>query len=87
MNIPKEKLRLIEWIVKESNEENLAEVSAFVERLSQDTNLAAKVMGYRRRGVPVTWQQMKDTLQVSIEECINGNAVSLDSLEKESDTW
>jgi hypothetical protein len=87
MNIPKEKLRLIEWIVKETNEENLAEVSAFVERLSQDSNLAAKVMGYRRRGVPVTWQQLKETLQISIHDCVNGNCVSLDTLEKESDTW
>jgi len=87
MNIPKEKLRLIEWIVKESNEENLAEVAAFVERLSQDSNLAAKVMGYRRRGVPVTWQQMKEGLQSAIDDCINGNCVSLDNLEKESDTW
>ena len=87
MNIPKEKLRLIEWIVKESNEENLAEVAAFVERLSQDSNLAAKIMGYRRRGVPVTWQQMKETLQASISSCVNGDCVSLDSLEKESDNW
>ena len=87
MNIPKEKLRLIEWIVKETNEENLAEVTAFVERLSQDSDLAAKIMGFRRRGVPVTWQQMKESLHDSIQVCLNGGAISLETLEKESDTW
>lgn len=87
MNIPKEKLRLIEWVIRETNEENLAEVTAFVERLSQDSNLAAKVMGYRRRGVPVTWLQMKEALSRAIDDCVAGNCVSLDTLEKESDTW
>ena len=86
-DIYREKLQLIEWIVKQEKMASLkllSEIMAGMDRAAEDEG---RVVGYRARGLRVTRSQLVDVLHKALADLDKSKLVSLETLEQESDKW
>jgi|GEM_PF-1266914 hypothetical protein len=83
----KEKLSLIDWIVKQDKLQQLKAVATFIESLDKESTDSAKVVGYRHKGAKVTMAQLKERIAESVRLIEKNQVVSFESLEQDSDRW
>ncbi|MFM1932042.1 MAG: hypothetical protein RL226_1345 [Bacteroidota bacterium] len=81
------KLRLIEFIINEKSNEALMQVEDLVKRISYDEDSRQKVIGSRPNGVKVIKSEFEDCLLRTLIDVNNGEYISLEELDKRSQTW
>lgn len=86
-DINKEKLALIEWIIKQDKYASLKPVLDAIAQVDKETENINRIVGYRSRGVRVTRKQLIDSLMEGIKALDKEELISLDRLEQESDQW
>ncbi len=83
----KEKLMLIEWIVRQDKIQNLKSVTTFIESMDKESSDSAKVAGYRHKGIKVTMAQLKESIAESVRQIESGEVIPFENLEQDSDRW
>jgi hypothetical protein len=83
----KEKLQIIDWILKQENSQNLKAVADIIQRLEKESAESIRIIGYRAKGIPVTLNQLLASAKDSLDEIARGEAISLEKLEHDSDQW
>jgi len=86
-DLSKEKLLLIEWIIRQDKLQALKSVIDHVQRMDKESSDSAKVAGYRARGLRVTASELVESIRHSLLEIEKGHTITLDQLEQESDQW
>ena len=86
-DITKEKLALIEWIVRQDKPAALKPLLDALAQVDKDTEDINRIVGYRSRGVRVTRKQLVDSLIEGIKALESEKLISLDQIEQESDQW
>lgn len=86
-DLAKEKLVLIDWIIRNEKASQIKSLSDFVHKMDNDSKESLKIAGYRAKGIPVTFSQLHQYVMDSLEEIENGKFISLEQLEHDSDQW
>ena len=86
-DISKEKLQLIEWILKQEKMTALKPLTEIILALERDTADTNKIVGYRSRGVRVTYKELVQSLVVAINNLEDETLVGLEAIELQSDKW
>jgi hypothetical protein len=86
-DLSREKLLLIEWVVKQESAHPIKALSRMVHDIDKETSDSNRLAGYRSRGLRVSTGQLVESIRHSLEEIANGDSVSLDRLEQDSDQW
>jgi hypothetical protein len=86
-DLAKDKIVLIDWILKQEKSHNLKAVLQLTENIDQEAANLARNAGYRGKGIPVSMSQLKANLLLAIAQVERGEAKSLDEVEQESDKW
>jgi hypothetical protein len=83
----REKIMIIDWILRQEKSQNIKLFADLIEKLDKESAQSVKVVGYRAKGISVTWSQLLERVKDSMEEIESGKSISLDALEQESDKW
>jgi hypothetical protein len=83
----KEKLLIIDWVLRQDNSQNLKTLSDIINRLEKESAESVRIIGYRAKGIPITLNQLISAVKDSLDEIQRGEEISLDKLEHESDQW
>lgn len=83
----KEKLLIIDWVLRQEKSQNLKAMSEMIAQIDRDSADSVKVIGYRAKGLSVTFSQLVSSIKDSIQEIEENKVISLDDLEHESDQW
>lgn len=83
----REKIQIIDWIIRQENANNLKAVSEFIQRMEKESAESVRIVGYRAKGVAVTLNQLIVSIQSSLDEIARGEEISLENLEQDSDQW
>lgn len=83
----KEKLQIIDWVIRQEGSQNLKAVSDIIQRLEKESAESIRIIGYRAKGVPVTMNQLLASVKESLDEIARGEAITLEKLEHDSDQW
>jgi hypothetical protein len=86
-DLNKEKLALIEWIVRQEKPAALKPLLDALAQVDKETEDINRIVGYRSRGVRVTRKQLVDSLIEGIRNLDSEKLISLDQIEQESDQW
>lgn len=86
-NLNLRKLRLIEFILQEHNEESIARLEETTVRIAYDEDSKTKVIGFRPNGVAVIKSDFLDAIAQSIREVESGEYITLEELEERSENW
>ncbi|MFN0031557.1 MAG: hypothetical protein ACKVOR_05305 [Flavobacteriales bacterium] len=86
-DIHREKLQLIEWILKQEKMAMLKPLHDAIAAMDRDTDDAGRVVGYRARGLRVTRKQLVDSIRMALDELDEVPLITLESLEQDSDKW
>ncbi len=85
--ISKEKLQLIEWILKQEKLAALKPLSEIIAAMERDTADSNRVVGYRSRGVRVTHKELVQSLALASNNLEEKTLLSLENIEVQSDKW
>ncbi len=81
------KLRLIEFILAEHEEESIRKLEKAAYRIAYDEDSKTKIIGFRPNGVAVIKSDFLDGITQSLKEVTTGEYISLEELEKRSENW
>jgi hypothetical protein len=81
------KLRLIEFILAEHNEESIERLEKVAYRIAYDEDSKTKVIGFRPDGVAVIKSDFLDGIVQTMKEVERGEYLTLEQLETRSDSW
>lgn len=81
------KLRLIEFILGEHNEESFERLEKVAYRIAYDEDSKTKVIGFRPNGVAVIKSDFLDAIVQTMKEVERGDYLSLEELESRSESW
>ena len=87
MDIQKEKLAIIEWVVKQEKSSSLSPILALIQKNDNQILDDNKLVGYRKPGRRINKKELIESIQASLEELMKGDIESLDQVEAESDQW
>lgn len=86
-DLSKEKLQLIEWILKQDQTASLKPLKEAITAMEQDVADTNRIVGQRSRGLRVTRKQLVERLIEAIRTLDEMPLVSLETLEQDSDKW
>ncbi|MFO0360997.1 MAG: hypothetical protein ACK500_04160 [Flavobacteriales bacterium] len=87
MDLSGEKLQIIEWVTRQDKAGSLLKVLSLIGQLDNETVDGARIMGYRKGGAIVRGKELSDSLSEGLEDMKNGNLISMDQIESESEQW
>lgn len=87
MDISKEKLAIIEWVVNQQNPSHLERVKLFVENIDASDRDTSKIIGQTVKGDRVTKRQLVERIIVSLQELDKKQLDALDEIENQSEQW
>ncbi|MFN8863401.1 MAG: hypothetical protein ACK5W1_03735 [Flavobacteriales bacterium] len=87
MDLSGEKLQIIEWVTRQDKAGSLLKVLSLIGQLDNETVDGARIMGYRKGGAIVRGKELSDSLSEGLTDIQNGNLISLDQIESESEQW
>lgn len=87
MDIQKEKLAIIEWVVKQEKSSSLSPILALIQKNDNQILDDNKLVGYRKPGRRINKKELIESIKASLDDLIKGNIESLDQVEAESDQW
>ncbi|MFN8698648.1 MAG: hypothetical protein ACK5XQ_04915 [Flavobacteriales bacterium] len=87
MDLSGEKLQISEWVTRQDKAGNLLKVLSLIGQLDNETVDGARIMGYRKGGAIVRGKELSDSLSEGLEDMKNGNLISMDQIESESEQW
>jgi hypothetical protein len=86
-DLSKEKLQLIEWILKQEKASCLKSISDLIVRLENQSADSSKIVGYRSKGLRVTKAELIKSISESLAQIEENKLVDLDAVERDSDQW
>jgi hypothetical protein len=86
-DLAKEKIILIDWILKQEKTQNIKAVSQLIDKLDKEADHLSRTAGYRGKGIPVSMAQLQSNLKHALEQIQQGAFKTLDEVENESDKW
>jgi hypothetical protein len=86
-DLSKEKLQLIEWILKQEKASCLKSISDLIVRLENQSADSSKIVGYRSKGLRVTKAELIKSISESLTQIEENKLVDLDTVERNSDQW
>ena len=87
MDISKDKLAIIEWVVNQQNLNHLERVRQFVENIDASDRDTSKIVGQTTKGDRVTKRQLVERIIVSLQELDKNHFDALDEIENQSEQW
>ncbi|MCH2198042.1 MAG: hypothetical protein MK081_04620 [Flavobacteriales bacterium] len=81
------KLRLIEFILQEHNEESIERLEELTYRISYDEDSKTKVIGFRPNGVAVIKSDFLADIIETMKSVKEGSFITLEELDKRSENW
>ncbi len=87
MDISKEKLAIIEWVVNQQNPQHLERVRLFVENIDASDRDTSKIIGQTVKGDRVTKRQLVERIIISLQELDKNQLDALDEIENQSEQW
>lgn len=87
MDIQKEKLAIIEWVVKQEKSSALSPILALIQKNDNQILDDNKLVGYRKPGRRINKKELIESIKASLDDLMKGNIESLDQVEAESDQW
>jgi len=87
MDIQKEKLAIIEWVVKQEKSSALSPILALIQKNDNQIIDDNKLVGYRKPGRRITKKELIESIKSSLDDLAKGDVHSLDQVEAESDQW
>ena len=81
------KLRLIEFILQEHNEESIERLEELTYRISYDEDSKTKVIGFRPNGVAVIKSDFLADIIETMKSVNEGSFITLEELDKRSENW
>ncbi|WP_306643787.1 hypothetical protein [Sanyastnella coralliicola] len=81
------KLRLIEFILQEHDEESIERLEELTYRISYDEDSKTKVIGFRPNGVAVIKSDFLADIIETMKSVNEGNFITLEELDKRSENW
>jgi hypothetical protein len=83
----KEKIQIIDWVIKQENLQNLKAVSELILRMDKESVESVRIVGYRSKGIAVTMSQLIVSVKDALDEMARGEEITLENLEQDSDQW
>ena len=87
MSIEKQKLSIIEWVMAQKDSENLQQVQGLLSGIDYDEESKTKVIGYHPNGTEVIKSQFASCIVMSENNIPNGEFMTFEELEKETENW
>lgn len=87
MDISKDKLTIIEWVVMQQSASNIEKVRNYIDSLVASEKDTSKIVGQTTKGDRVTKRQLVERIMVSLQEIEKNQISSLDEIENESEQW
>lgn len=87
MDIQKEKLAIIEWVVKQEKSSSLSPILALIQKNDNQILDDNKLVGYRKPGRRINKKELIESIKSSLDDLMKGDIESLDQVEAESDQW
>ncbi|MGB0424012.1 MAG: hypothetical protein ACPGED_06815 [Flavobacteriales bacterium] len=87
MNLQERKLRIIEQIITEADEETIEALEQRLADLNYDKVSQTKVIGLNPKGLPVVKSDFMKLIRHSLMAVENGEWIGLDELETRSENW
>ena len=81
------KLDIISWIVNESNETVLGQIQELIDDIEYERTSDTKVIGFGINGVKIFKSEFVRCIRQSERGLKNGEFLSVEDLEKQSETW
>ena len=81
------KLRLIEFILQEHDEESIERLEELTYRISYDEDSKTKVIGFRPNGVAVIKSDFLADIIETMKSVNEGSFITLEELDKRSENW
>ncbi len=87
IDLSKEKLQLIEWILKQEKPSTLKSISDLIAKLENQSADSSKIVGYRSKGLRVTKAELIKSISESLAQIEENKIVDIESIERDSDQW
>ncbi len=87
MDISKDKLTIIEWVVTQQSAANIEKVRTFIDSLVASEKDTSKIVGQTTKGDRVTKRQLVERIMISLQEIEKNQISTLDEIENESEQW
>jgi hypothetical protein len=87
MDLNQEKIDIISWTLKEVEETSLRQMKELISEIEYDRTSDTKLIGYRMSGAKVFKSQFIQEIRQSERGVANGEFLTLDDLEKQSESW
>jgi hypothetical protein len=87
MDISKDKLAIIEWVVNQQNAFNIERVRQFVDNIDASDRDTSKIVGQNTKGDRVTKRQLVERVIASLQDLEKNNIQALDEIENQSEQW
>lgn len=87
MSIEKKKLKIIDWVIDQKDSEYLQNVQNLIDGINYDEDSRTKVIGLRPNGSEVIKSQFVSCILMSENNIKNGEYMTFEELEKESENW
>ncbi|MFN6379089.1 MAG: hypothetical protein ACK4WD_07430 [Flavobacteriales bacterium] len=87
MDISKDKLAIIEWVVNQQNAFNIERVRQFVDTIDASDRDTSKIVGQNTKGDRVTKRQLVERVIASLQDLEKNNFQALDEVENQSEQW
>lgn len=87
MNLNQEKIDIISWTLKEVEEASLIQMKELISEIEYNRTSDAKLIGYRTNGAKVFKSQFIQEIRQSERGVAHGEFLTLDDLEKQSESW
>ena len=81
------KLRLIEFILQEHDENAIRQLEELTVSIAYDEDSKTKIIGFQPNGVAVVKSEFLEKITQSLKEVAEGAFTKLEDLEKESENW
>jgi hypothetical protein len=86
-DLSKEKLQLIEWILKQEKASCLKSISELIVKIENQSADSSKIVGYRSKGLRVTKAELIKSINESLGQIQENKLVDLEKVEHDSDQW
>jgi|AntRauTorcE11897_2_1112592.scaffolds.fasta_scaffold17838_2 hypothetical protein len=87
MTLDKQKLSIIDWVMNQDDEDNLQLIQNLVENINYDEKSKKMVIGYHANGTEVIKSQFANCIVMSENNIRNGEFMTFEELEKETENW
>lgn len=87
MNLQERKLRIIEQIIIEADEETVEMIEQRLADMHYDKVSETKIIGLNPKGLPVVKSDFMKLIRHSLMTVENGEWITLDELETRSENW